>query len=235
MSQPLVSVVTPVHNGARFLGEALESLFAQDHAPLESVVVDDGSTDGTAAVARRFPVTYLHQANRGAAAARNAGLAVARGPLVAFLDADDVLPRTKVSTQVRYLVAHPEVDCVLGRQEFRCEEGFEVPRWLARDPVYGEVGGVPLVSAMFRRPVLDALGGFDPAYRVSDDLDLFVRMRERGYRYEVLADLVLYRRIHGANLYLRPRAPGVELMRSLKAKLDRGRRAVAGGPGTEAG
>jgi glycosyltransferase involved in cell wall biosynthesis len=235
VSDPLVTVITPVHNGERFLGEALESLIAQDYAPLESVVVDDGSTDGTAAVARRFPVTYLHQAKRGPAAARNAGLAIARGSLVAFLDADDVLPRTKLSTQARYLAAHPEVDCVLGRQEFRCEPGFEIPPWLARDLVYEELGGIPLVSAMFRRPVLDALGGFDPAYRVSDDLDLFVRMRERGHRYEVLADLVLYRRIHGGNLYLRPDPPGVELMRSLKAKLDRGRRAAAGGPGAAAG
>ena len=60
MSRPLVSVITAVHNGERFLGEALESLFAQDYAPFESIVVDDGSTDGTASVARRFPICYLH-------------------------------------------------------------------------------------------------------------------------------------------------------------------------------
>jgi glycosyltransferase involved in cell wall biosynthesis len=228
-----VTVAIPTWNRAHLVGRALASALAQTFTDVEILVVDDGSTDGTAAVARRFPIKYLHQANRGAAAARNTGLTAARGSLVAFLDADDILPRTKVSTQVRYLVAHPEVDCVLGRQRFRCEEGFEVPRWLARDPVYGEVGGIPLVSAMYRRAVLDALGGFDPAYRVSDDLDLFVRLREQGYRYEVLADLVLYRRVHGGNLYLRPHAPGVELMRALKAKLDRGRRAASRGPGPE--
>src|SRR6266571_2615420 len=104
MSGPLVSVITAVHNGERSLGAALESLFRQDYTPYESVVVDDGSDDGTPHVLARFPgVIYLRQENQGPAAARNKGLAAARGQYVAFLDADDVLPPTKLSTQVAYL------------------------------------------------------------------------------------------------------------------------------------
>ena len=79
MSRPLVSVVIPVFNGERFLAEALESVLAQTHEPVETIIVDDGSTDGSAEIARSYPVTYLHQENSGVAAARNRGLAVGRG------------------------------------------------------------------------------------------------------------------------------------------------------------
>ena len=114
-SAPLVSVIVAVHNGERFLRPALESLFAQDHEPFEVVFVDDGSQDGSADIAREFPdLRYMYQENQGLAAARNAGLRLARGELVAYLDDDDLLPPHKLSRQVRYLVENPDVGCVLG-------------------------------------------------------------------------------------------------------------------------
>ena len=85
VSRPLVSVVTPVYNGEQYLREALESLFAQDYEPFESIVVDDGSEDRTPEIARSFPVRYHRQENQGAAAARNTGISLARGELVAWL------------------------------------------------------------------------------------------------------------------------------------------------------
>jgi glycosyltransferase involved in cell wall biosynthesis len=91
VSNPLVSVVTPVYNGEAFLRETLESIFAQDYEPFEVIVVDDGSTDGSAAIARSYPAArYIRQHNQGPAAARNAGIAAARGEFLAFVDADDV-------------------------------------------------------------------------------------------------------------------------------------------------
>ncbi len=82
MARPLVSVIVPAYNGERFLGEALQSVLAQDYAPLEVIVIDDGSTDGTAQVVQAFsPVRYVWQANQGSAVARNAGLRLASGDL----------------------------------------------------------------------------------------------------------------------------------------------------------
>src|SRR5205823_14869630 len=118
VSDPRVTVVVAAFNGERFLRETLESVVAQDFDSYEVVFVDDGSEDRTGEIAQSFPVRYVRQENRGLPAARNAGLALARGDLIAFLDDDDVLPPTKLGAQARYLDEHPEVGCVLGRQEW---------------------------------------------------------------------------------------------------------------------
>lgn len=226
MSTPLVSVITPVYNGERYLREALASLFAQDYEPFESIVVDDGSADGTPEIAQSFPVRYCRQENQGAAAARNTGLSLARGELVAWLDSDDLLPPNKLSVQAGYLVEHPSVGCVVGRQEIMLE-GVEAPEWLTRDSIYGDLDGIPLVSAMVRKHVLDELGGFDATFGFAEDRDLFIRMREHGVEIEVLAETMVFRRFHGENTNFTRRPEKHPILRSLKGKLDR-ERAVGG-------
>jgi glycosyltransferase involved in cell wall biosynthesis len=222
VSSPLVSVLIPVHNGERFLGAALQSLFAQDYRNFEAIVIDDGSDDGTAAVARSFPdVRYRHQANQGVAAARNAGLEMARGELIAFLDHDDLWPPTKLSVQVGHLVAHPSVGCVLGRQRLFFEPGIDPPAWLRRDPVYGDLGGIDFVSAVIRAEILRAVGGFDTAFRTGEDRDLLIRLREQGVEIAVVPEVVLHRRLHGSNLTYRSGASGHSLLKSLKSRIDR--------------
>ena len=218
---PRVTVIVAAYNGERFLRETLESVFAQDFDSFEVVFVDDGSEDRTREIAQSFAVRYVRQANQGLPAARNAGLALARGDLVAFLDDDDVLPPTKLSTQVGYLDAHPETGCVLGRQEW-IFDGVDPPQ-MARDPIFGELGGIQLVTAMIRRHVLEELGGFDPSYRYAEDRDLFIRMREHGVEIAVLPDVVLHKRLHGSNMTMDP--PSTHpMLRSLREKLERERR-----------
>ena len=218
---PRVTVIVAAYNGERFLRETLESVFAQDFDSFEVVFVDDGSEDRTGEIAQSFAVRYVRQANQGLPAARNAGLALARGDLVAFLDDDDILPPTKLSSQVRYLDAHPETGCVLGRQEW-IFDGVDPPQ-MARDPIFGELGGIQLVTAMIRRHVLEELGGFDPSYRYAEDRDLFIRMREHGVEIAVLPDVVLHKRLHGSNMTMDP--PSTHpMLRSLREKLERERR-----------
>src|SRR5947209_1330223 len=111
----LISVIIPVYNGERHLAEALDSVLSQAHHPLEVIVVDDGSTDNTAAVARKYSaVRYYHQANGGSAAARNRAIELAHGDLFAFLDADDVWAPEKLKRQMAVLEAEPELEAVLG-------------------------------------------------------------------------------------------------------------------------
>jgi glycosyltransferase involved in cell wall biosynthesis len=222
MSRPLVTVIMAVYNGEQFVGDALRSLMAQDYTPFETIVVDDGSTDATPETVRSFSqVQYVRQENQGQAAARNRGVGLARGEYVAFLDADDLWPMNKLRTQVAYLQAHPEIVCVVGRQEIRFD-GIDPPPWMTRDAVFGDLGGVALLSAMMRTDALRALGGFDTSYRHAEDRDLFVRLREKGLATAVIPDVVLYRRFHGLNLTGSHHGKH-PLLRSLKAKIDRSR------------
>lgn len=207
MSKPLVSVVIPVFNGERFLGQAIQSVLDQTYRPFEVIVVDDGSTDGSAALARSFPgVRVVEQENAGPAAARNRGAAVAGGEFLAFHDADDLLPPAKLDLQVGYLQEHPELGCVLGRQELILEAGIELPEWarlsaeLARlRPDVLELGAIPLISMVLSASLFRGLGGFDPTYVHGEDADFLLRVRQRA-PVETLDSVVLLRRIHDGNL-----------------------------------
>jgi glycosyltransferase involved in cell wall biosynthesis len=221
MRAELVSAVITAHNGERFLRETLESVFAQDYDPFEVVFVDDGSSDGTAEIARSFRLRYVYQENAGLPAARNAGVALAAGDLIAFGDDDDLWPRTRLTVQASFLREHPDVGCVLGRNEWIIEEGADPPE-LVRDPIFNELGGIQLVTMMIRRQAFEELEGFDPTYLYAEDRDLFVRMREHGIEYAVLPDLVLHKRLHGANMTMN-QPESHPLLRSLKEKLDRAR------------
>jgi len=215
---PSVSAIIPVYNGEQFLATALESVLAQDYVPFEIVVCDDGSTDSTPELLASYPtLTVVRQENLGAAAARNAAVAASAGELVAFFDADDEWPANRLTLQARYLVEHPEAGCVLGRQEW-----LNPPPWLTRDARFGDLDGIPLLSAMIRRSVFDELGGFDPTFRVAEDTDLLIRMRERGIDIAILPEIILYRRFHGANLTAERSSPSA-LVRSLRQKLERER------------
>jgi len=226
VTNPLVTVIVAVHNGQRFLRPALESLYAQDYEPFEVVLIDDGSTDGSSEIARSFPsIRYVYQENRGQAAARNAGLLAARGEFLAYLDDDDLIPPHKLRRQAEYLIANPDVGCVLGRQQIMLEPGVEPPEWLKRDTIFGDLDGIPFVSAMIRTELMRDVGGFDPSYRFAEDRDLFVRLREHGVRIGVLPEILLFRRFHGENMNFRLRPQKHPLLRSLKAKLDRERAA----------
>jgi len=217
---PLVSLVVPVYNGARFLDETLASLFALDYEPFEVIVVDDGSTDGSAEIARSHAAAVLvQQPNRGPGAARNAGIAHARGGLIGIHDSDDLVPPAKLAVQVSYLLAHPHVACVLGRQRW-----IDPPATLTRDPVYGELDGIPAPSAVFRAEVLRTVGGYDESYRSHENMDLLFRIREAGHEIAVLPEVVLHRRYHGGNMSFASQPERDARLRSLKAKLDRERR-----------
>jgi glycosyltransferase involved in cell wall biosynthesis len=221
--RPLVSVIMAAFQAEEFLEDAISSILAQDYAPFEVVVCDDGSTDRTPEILAAHPeLQVIRQPNSGAAAARNAAVAASSGELLAIFDADDLWPPARLSVQADYLVEHHEVGCVLGRQEW-----INPPPWLARDAVYGELDGIPILSAMLRRSVFDAVGGFDESFTHSEDMDLLFRLRERGVPIEILPEVVMYRRFHGANLS--GSAPSTSpLLRSLRQKLERERAASEG-------
>jgi glycosyltransferase involved in cell wall biosynthesis len=218
MKGPLVSVVVPVYNSEAFLRETLDSIFALEYEPFEVIVVDDGSTDASPSIAQSYPgLRYIHQENRGPAAARNAGIEAAQGEFVAFVDSDDIVLPHKLSAQMGYLLDHPDVTAAIGRQEWITPPPNAVP-----DRVWGDLDGIPCISMVIRKAALVELGGFNPALRGPEDTDLLMRLREGGYEFLVLPEIVMRRRYHGDNLVAGSRDSPMPL-EMLKAKLDRER------------
>lgn len=225
MSNPLVSVIIPVYNGAAYLAEALESVLAQDYQPLDVIVVDDGSTDRTAEIVRSYPVArYFAQTNQGHGAARNTGIAAARGELIAFLDADDLWAPQKLSMQVGYLMAHPDLGYTISHLRILIEPGVAKPAWL-NERLSLEYAAAYLPSALLvRRRVLEEVGGFDVSLWCSNDSDWFFRAKDAGITMALLPDVLLYRRIHRANLSSDVPTATSDLLRVVKASIVRQRR-----------
>jgi glycosyltransferase involved in cell wall biosynthesis len=199
-SAPLVSVVVPVYEGERYLAECLDSLVAQDHPAMELLVVDDGSTDGSAAIAERYPqVRLLRREHEGLGATRNAGIDAAAGELIGFCDADDWWKPNKASVQVAHLDAHPRVDIVLCRQDTYFEAGVSQPDWLIPDQRYGDLDGVSATSGLFRRSVFDHLR-YRTDMATGSDFNLLVQARAAGFGIEVLDESLRVRRIHGDSM-----------------------------------
>ena len=196
MNAERVSVVIPCYNAARYIGASLRSVLAQDWPQLEIIVVDDGSKDGSAdLVVSEFPgVTVLRQANQGAAAARNLGIRQAHGDWVAFLDADDLWLPGKLQAQLQLGATQPDVRLICAAwQEWTStalEPGAEElatllvgegdpDRW--RGPsgwIYPQLltdCSVWTSTVMARRSLFDEIGLFDPALRLGQDYDLWLR------------------------------------------------------------
>jgi glycosyltransferase involved in cell wall biosynthesis len=197
----LASVVIPVHDGARFLADALRSV-ADQHLELEVVVVDDGSTDDSARIARDLGATCIRQPQSGPAAARNAGIAASSAPYLAFLDADDLMTPGAMALLLAHLDAHPESDGVMGIQAYEVLDGVDLPDWAVADDIGGpdEVSRPNVLASVYRRATFDRVGGFDPHLRFSEDVDWLMRANEAGAVIDVVGDVVRVRRIHGTNL-----------------------------------
>jgi glycosyltransferase involved in cell wall biosynthesis len=231
----LVSVVIGVYNAERYIAEAIDSVLAQDHRPLELIVVDDGSTDGSGDVVRRYPdVVYIRQENGGNGSARNTGVAAASGEFLAFLDADDRFTPGKLSLQLRALEEDPGLDLVFGHvQEFVSPELDEETRAGIRPPAPEPMPWTAPNLMLIRRAAFDRVGPFETGIRVGVTVDWFLRAKEAELRYRVLPETVLERRLHTENNGIREAASRSQYLAVLKASLDRRRAAAAesGGDG----
>jgi len=206
-TRPLVSVVIPCYNQGRFLRDALDSVVRQTHPGVEVIVVDDGSTDDTAAVAQSHAATrYIEQRNQGAAIARNAGFRASRGDYLIFLDADDRLLPHAIATGVESLAAHPDWAFVTGHVRLMEADGSS-----AGVPPQEHATGDPYVELLrsnyiwtpgvvvYRRAILDAVRAFDAAAGGSADYALNIQIARQfpfGCHHQVILE---YRR-HGANM-----------------------------------
>ena len=211
-SNPRVSVVLPVFNGATYIIEAVTSVLEQTFNDFELLVIDDGSTDSTrdllaplAADDARLKV--LAEPHRGLVGSLNYGISIARGDLIARMDADDAALPNRFADQVAYLDAHP--DCVVvgtsilkvnadGQPAKRSATPWQLPTF---DPLSfpPQIGGVPHPTAMIRAAALAVVGGYRPYFYNAEDRDLWARLWRIGRIYQ-LPDVALRYRVHSGSV-----------------------------------
>lgn len=202
---PLVSVLLPVFNGERYLRAALDSVLAQTFSDFELLLLDDGSTDRTLAIARSYarldPRVRVHtRGNRGLVATLNELLALARGEFAARMDADDVCLADRLERQVAWLRAHPRVVCVGGDHELIDERGRRLTtvRTLLHDAEIQQQalrghGSICHPSAMMRTEALRRIGGYRAEFYPAEDLDLWLRLGEVGELANLRGAVLRYR------------------------------------------
>lgn len=198
---PAISVIIPVLNGERYLEETIRSVFAQTYPPCEIIVVDDGSRDGSAEIVRRMsgpvPLSYNRQQHQGQSAARNAGVALARGDWIAFLDQDDVWHPEKLAVQVECMQGHPEVSFFYSAQDFVDEAGrlLTTPRWVTKpDPLFQDRPPASPSTVLLKKALFLHHGGFNPLLRIGEDGELFARIALTTPIRYISRSLVKYRR-----------------------------------------
>jgi glycosyltransferase involved in cell wall biosynthesis len=218
---PLVTFIIPTHNYGRFLPEAINSALAQTYPNFELIVVDDGSTDNTPELVAPLQgrLRYIRQEQSGPSAARNAGIRVAGGELIAFLDADDIwLPR-KTAAQARFLLEHPEIGLVCGLtrstgDQERNQPGNRRRSGRARRKLITLKAGVAFddlflshrnyiatSTVMLRRQCLDLVGHFEESLSRVEDWNLWLRVA-RHFGIARLPEVVALHRFHTSNLAL---------------------------------
>ena len=208
-----VSVIIPAYNGDRYLGEAIDSVLQQTYLDYEIIVVDDGSTDNTARVAKQYGscVRYLSQTNQGVAASRNFGLAAALGDYIAFLDQDDLFLPHKLSSQVKLLDRDRNLGIVnSGWQIYQDEDSNnlliskaavqpwkQIPNLSAANLIVWKP--VFLGAMLFRRVWLERAGGFNTTLEQTPDVDLVMRLAKIGCPAAWVKQITVKYRQHEAN------------------------------------
>jgi glycosyltransferase involved in cell wall biosynthesis len=223
-----ISVIIPVYNGEAFLADAISSILRQHYDPLEIVVVDDGSTDGSAIIAKSFPnVVYVYQENKGHQVARNCGLQMAKGNMISFLDADDLWSDDKLELQLSCFKKNPSTEIVVGytqrMQLLNVKDGKHEFRNYS-DPVLG----MSFTASLIRKSAFDKVGLIDEKFRQCDDWDWFMRAKELNVSMVVHKEVITFYRRHDDNMTNQITSGNHYTMMMLKRSLDRRRTEIKG-------
>ncbi len=183
MTLPLVTIVTPSYNQARFLETTIRSVLEQDYPHIEYFVIDGGSKDGTVDILRRYEdrlAGWVSEPDRGQTDAINKGFSRARGEILAWLNSDDTYEPGAIRQAVAYLCDHPEVGLVYGDTQFIDEKGRVIGRFPARQTDYRRLRRgyvhIPQQAAFFRTALWNKVGPLDPTFYFAMDYDLWVRL-----------------------------------------------------------
>ncbi|MEA5619905.1 glycosyltransferase [Cronbergia sp. UHCC 0137] len=223
MSQPLVSAIIAVQNGEKYLAQAIDSIVSQTYPKVEILVIDDKSTDRTAAIAKGYPqVVYLRHTGRGLADAWNTGLNAAKGEIIAFLDHDDYWASNKLALQVDYLIQHPEVQAAIAHCCFILADPTQpIPTGFKSKLLQKEqVARIPGTLVVYKT-VFDLIGQFDPNLTIASDVDWFARAKDQNISMFVIPEVLLYKRVHNNNLSANAIVNNQEILGILRKSIKR--------------
>jgi glycosyltransferase involved in cell wall biosynthesis len=204
-SQQLISVIIPTYNCDRYIIQAIGSVLIQENCQYEIIVIDDGSTDYTRDILEPYQkqIRYIQQINQGVAAARNRGIAIAKGNLIAFLDADDYFLPDKLSAQAAIFQGRKDLGIVHSgwqRVNSQGEKILDVQPWedVPELDLAGWLRWKPVLPSamMFRRQWLEYAGGFDLRFPPAEDTDLVLRMALKGCKTAWLKKITVHYRQH---------------------------------------
>jgi len=201
--QKSISIIIPVYNTEKYLGEAIESVLMQEIKPLEIIVVDDGSTDDSVKVAEKFgnKVSLLKQVtNSGCGAARNRGIKSANGKYLAFLDADDLWAIGKLKAQFSFLENNPGMDMVFGNVEQFISPELPEEHQKKLRVEFKKMPGYAAGTMLIQKVSFLRVGVFDEKLELGEYIDWFSRAKDMGIKYRMLDEIVLRRRIHTSNM-----------------------------------
>lgn len=201
---PLVSIITPVYNGSRYLEELIQSVLLQDYSNIEHLIIDDGSQDdgATIAVLQKYPhVRWWSQANKGQYATMNEGLAAARGEIICFVSADDTVSPAAAGIAVRYLLTHPFMDGAFGITGYMDEQGkdqhYPIPFRMAPIRFYPYFAHVSHCSLYVKKQSIQRHGlVFDPSLRFVGDYEWIIRLHKSRLRIGFIHSELAKVRIH---------------------------------------
>lgn len=219
-----ISVVIPIYNGSKFLVPALDSIQAQPFNVTEVIVVDDGSSDNGADLAKAHALApkVLVQDNRGPASARNRGIKTAQGQMIAFLDQDDLWRPDKLTLQSAAFEQDPTLEICFGKVDYfwedpECEEAQHFKGHQRTTAVSGFV----TTTMLAKRSVFDTVGYFDETKIYADSIEWCAKMQDIGVNFRMLDDVVLDHRRHDTNMTLRRKQSTSEILAFLhKRKQD---------------
>ncbi len=218
----MVSVIIVVKNGERYLTSAIKSVLNQDYHPVEIIVVDGQSEDRTAQIAKSFgQVRYILQVNKGISDGYNVGINVAKGQIIAFLSHDDFWTFDKLTSQVEYMIQHPEVQYTIAKFIYFLEPGSVSPAGFRKELLKGEHVGRIMETLVARKSVFEEVGKFDTQLNTAEDVDWYSRASDQQIPMAVIPKVLLHKRIHGTNISLNVDANNQNLLKALRQSVHR--------------
>lgn len=226
MDNPIISIIIPVYNGEKYIEEAIGSIGNQTFSDYEIIVVDDGSTDKTADCVKKYPeIKYIYQENKGPASARNMGVRKASGKYLAFMDADDVWEKDKLSVQLDYMEQHSDTGYSFTKHKlFLSENMEEMPSWIRKDYEEKETTAYIPSSLMIKKEIFLKVGYFDESFHLAEDSDWFMRARDLRISMAVIDKKLLLKRIHSDNLSKNIEETQKNLLRAVKNSIIRNKK-----------
>lgn len=226
MDHPLVSVIMPAYNAEEYIAESIDSVVDQTYKNWELIIIDDGSTDNTKAIAKKRAekdnrVQYLYQENGKQGKARNYGINKSKGEYIAFLDADDLWVKEKLEIQIQFLKKHPKIDLVFSKGYYlkdkkKTEFDIEIRNEWTKDdlPKFIEFNKIPILSVIVKRESLLEVSSFAESDQTQfgEDYLLWLMLLSKNNRFSSLSDRLFYYRVHVNQITINHQSETVDML-----------------------